>query len=497
MAKGTGKPCGATHIASNKVCRLGMPSAVGKALNAATGEIGAASLKAAVQKHAGGKGAARLREIRADIKKEMGGNIVKGPKADELKKRLQAEGLLPNGKAKSVEPEGAATIFAKNIKPAPKSVPSNLKKELAALVAKDHQAENPKAPSTKPDELYGSWTKKKLEERQTYLENNLEKRIKPEMSQSQKEHLARVKKELEKRRAGGERVSTETQYAKESAESFDKTFKPEKQQGGTYDWNETSKSGTKKIGEGSFGTVLLTKGPPPVAVKRGDVSSKEAALIDKVGKADLGPRLIAGETAKGGRTEYGVLLKQGRIAMSVVPGKELMDMKSDTKIGNTTAGDAYWKARAELHRLGIAHNDAHPGNLLIDNTGKGRWVDMGLAHDHPGAALAEALGVLRKPPGAVGVGGGDWQGQGWAAKTGNSDGRVTSFAPENLKRMQSNHDSKVLPFLQSKGLTTDEIGTVMTNGIRRPPSEYTTMKGFNKLNDDDALQAINLLYDGI
>jgi serine/threonine protein kinase len=192
-----------------------------------------------------------------------------------------------------------------------------------------------------------------------------------------------------------------------------------------------------------------------------------------------------------------VLLKEGRIAMSVVPGKELMGMKSDTKIGNTTAGDAYWKARADLHRLGIAHNDSHPGNLLIDKDGKGRWVDMGLAHDHPGAALAEALGVLRKPAGAIGVGAGDWQGQGWAAKTGNSDGRVTSFAPENLKRMQSNHDTKVLPFLQSKGLTNDEIGTVMTNGIRRPPTEYTTMKGFDKLNDNDALQAINLLYDGV
>jgi hypothetical protein len=63
--------------------------------------------------------------------------------------------------------------------------------------------------------------------------------------------------------------------------------------------------------------------------------------------------------------------------------------------------------------------------------------------------------------------------------------------------MQSNHETKVLPFLRSKGLTDDEIGTVMTNGIRRPPTEYTTMKGFNKLNDDDALQAINLLYDGI
>jgi hypothetical protein len=475
-----------------------MPSAIGKALNAATGEIGAASLKAAVQKHAGGKGVARLREIRADIRKEMGGNIVKGPKADELKKRLQAEGLLPTGKAKSVEPEepkGLASIFNKNMKPAPeapKSVPTDLKKELAALAAKDQQLENPKAPSVKkPDSQFGTMATGRLENQLAFMK-----------IAGRKDLVDRMEKEIEKRKAVEKKAPTtatgNTVYAKQEAADFDKSFKPEKRQGGTYDWSETSKSGTKKIGEGSFGTVLLTKGPPPVAVKRGEISSKEAAIIDKIGKADLGPRLIAGETAKGGRTEYGVTLKNGRIAMSVVPGKQLMDMKSDTKIGNTTAGDAYWKARAELHRLGIAHNDAHPGNLLIDETGKGRWVDMGLAHDHPGAALAEALGVLRKPSGAVGVGPGDWQGSGWAKQTGLSNtGAMGPWSPKNLQRMQENHDSKVLPFLRSKGLTDDEIGTVMTNGIRRPPTEYTTMKGFSKLNDDDALQAINLLYDGI
>jgi serine/threonine protein kinase len=183
--------------------------------------------------------------------------------------------------------------------------------------------------------------------------------------------------------------------------------------------------------------------------------------------------------------------------MSVVPGKELMDMRSDTKIGNTTAGDAYWAARANLHRMGIAHNDMHPGNLLIDETGKGRWVDMGLANDSPGAALAEALGVLRRPRGSVGVGRGDWQGQGYGPETGNRVGFVAPTAPENLRKMKSNHETKVLPFLRSKGLTDDEIGTVMTYGIRQDPSSYTTTSGFNKLNDSDALQAINLLYDEI
>ena len=551
MAKGTGKPCGASYISHNKFCRVGLPTHVNEALNRASHEVGIVELINAA-KYAGGKGAlGKAVAIRQQLRQEVAGagNLKKGEHGRELKRRLEAAGLLPQKAAKS---ENAGDIFAKNVKPAPEApktlptdlkkglaalpLPSNLKKELAALAARDQQAENPKAPSAKPDELYGAWPTADLERHRDFLlskagDNTILRKADAELARRAnngkpaksdsfdkklEDDLSRfmrgsVPTRLEIASAGdeggirvrvkGERksgtASTNSQWAKEEAQDFDKSFKPATRTGGTYDWNETSKSGTKKIGEGSFGTVLMTKGPPPVAVKRGEISRKEATLIDKVGKADLGPKLIAADLAKGGREEYGVQLGKGRIAMSVVPGKPLMDMMNDTKVGNTTAGDAYWKARGDLHRLGIAHNDAHPGNLLIDEKGKGRWVDMGLAHDHPGAALAEALGALRKPAGAVGVGGGDWQGQGWASKTGNSDGRVTSFAGRNLKRMQKNLDTKVLPFLRSKGLTDDEIGTVMTNGIRRPPTEYTTMKGFAKLNDNDALKAIDLLYTGI
>jgi hypothetical protein len=438
-------------------------------------------------KHAGGPGAHKKAvEIGQQMRQEMGGqgNLKRGEQGKEFKNRLEAAGLLPKKPEKpGVSPEKKAEASAP---------PSNLKKELAVLAAKDPQVENPKAPSVaKPDSQFGAMATGRLENQLAFMK-----------IAGQKDLADRMEKEIEKRKAVEKKIpstaSSNTVYAKQEAADFDKSFKPDKHQGGTYDWNETSKSGTKKIGEGGFGAVLLTKGPPPIAVKRGRVSTTEAEIIDKVGKADLGPRLIAGETAKGGRTEYGVLLKEGRIALSVVPGKELMGMKSDTKVGNTTAGDAYWKARADLHRLGIAHNDSHPGNLLIDKDGKGRWVDMGLAHDHPGAALAEALGVLRKPSRAIGVGQGDWQGSGWERQTGMSNtGAIGPWTPKNLQRMQENHNTKVLPFLQSKGLTTDEIGTVMTYGIRQDPSSYTTTSGFNKLNDSDALQAINLLYDGI
>jgi hypothetical protein len=453
-------------------------------------------------KHAGGRGAHKKAvEIGQQMRKENPGrNLKAGEQGREFKRRLREAGLIP---AKGVpKSEKAADALDKNITPkgegVGRSLPTSLKEQLAALAAKDPQLENPKTPSVaKPDPLWGKFETKDLEEQLRFFQNR-------PTGPKRDLQIQRIGEELERRGAKAvekkmpSKATGNTVYAKQDAVDFDKNFKPAKHQGGTYDWNETTKPGTKKIGEGSFGTVLMTKGPPPVAVKRGEVSKEEAAIIDKVGKANIGPRLIAGDLAAGGSMRYGVRMGQGRIAMSVVPGKELMGMRSNVKVGNTTAGDAYWAARADLHRLGIAHNDTHPDNLLIDETGKGRWVDMGLAHDNPRAALAEALGVMRKPPGSVGVGRGDWQSASWEINTGLSrDLTAANNAPRNLRTMMRNNIETVRPFLRSKGLSDDEIGTVMTYGIRQDPSSYNTTPGFNKLSDADALQAINLLYTDV
>jgi len=97
MAKGKGKPCGASHIARGKVCRVSMHPDLNKAMNAASGSIGARTLQEAVRAHGQGPMKEHHR-IKNDLRAEVGGNIVKGPKADEFRRRLREAGLLPGGK---------------------------------------------------------------------------------------------------------------------------------------------------------------------------------------------------------------------------------------------------------------------------------------------------------------------------------------------------------------------------------------------------------------
>ena len=153
---GRGKPCGASYISHNKFCRVGLPTHVNEALNRASHEVGIVELINAA-KHAGGKGAlGKAVAIRQQLRQEVAGagNLKKGEHGRELKRRLEAAGLLPQkGAPKS---EGLGDIFNKNLKPAEppaKSVPTDLKKELAALAARDQQAENPKTPQKGTSEL--------------------------------------------------------------------------------------------------------------------------------------------------------------------------------------------------------------------------------------------------------------------------------------------------------------------------------------------------------
>jgi serine/threonine protein kinase len=187
-----------------------------------------------------------------------------------------------------------------------------------------------------------------------------------------------------------------------------------------------------------------------------------------------------------------------------------------SKRGGVNAADSYWKAMADLHRLGIAHNDAHIDNILVDDKGKGRWVDMGLAQQSPKAALAEAMGIFNKPSGAVatlvpGSSGaldrenrGNWQTRRWNA-TGTSQMDKAMRSKEEREKFNKEYPvaSRVLDNkgaaiykLKSYGLDNNDVASIMEHGIRSPLSTYN--KGvWSKLTDKQASEVLNELYNGI
>jgi len=307
-------------------------------------------------------------------------------------------------------------------------------------------------------------------------------------------------------------ASADTKWSRGDAKDFDGSFKIYKRIRGDkdmIDWDETVKNG-KKIGEGSFGTVLKVGN---VAHKRGEVGAQEADIIKKVGEAGVGPRLLGAEISTKKREGYGVDLHNGRIAMSVVPGASMGDVAATDKIAGKNVADIYWKAMADLHRLGIAHNDAHIENILVDNKGKGRWVDLGLAQDNPRAALAEALGSFKHLKGgdAISVpgsarGNGNWQARGWDAtgykladsakeKGGKTWEEFQQRFPV-MARVWKNQDA-VVQKLEKKGLDVNEINSMIEHGIRSPLSSYNASDGFSKITDKQAQELLNTLYDGI
>lgn len=293
-------------------------------------------------------------------------------------------------------------------------------------------------------------------------------------------------------------VSQATREARVGAKYFDQGFFPEKTVVGKaadFDWEGNARTGTNGK-KGGFGSVLFQN---DVVVKRGDLGERELEILRRVGQAGLGPELIYGEIGRRKETFASVGIHDGRVAMTRVGGKEIGRFSSpQERVGNSTVGDIYWRARANLHRLGIAHNDSHGDNIIVDSTGKPRFVDFGISQENPKAALSEAFGgIVSKaviPSGAVIVGGLRKDVQSTLVKT-SGISEKPSNQPTNLRRIFTNLAS-VKAHLRKLGLSNDEVAQVMASGIRNPQSYYNA-GAWGKLSNEEALRVINMLYDGI
>ena len=399
------------------------------------------------------------------------------------------------------------------------SVPSDMKRELAALAQPRQLDRSPGARTRTAPEVrrelanIAQATKKgdmtlMMDDISRIMRGSLPQNLEVASAGNELGMKARVKGSGTQ--AGS--ASADTKWSRGDAKDFDGSFKIYKRIRGDkdmIDWNETVRSG-KQIGEGSFGTVMRVGN---VAHKRGEVSANEANIIKKAGELGIGPRLLGAEISTKKREGYGVDLHEGRIAMSVVPGKQMGDVKADSKVAGKNVSDIYWKAMADLHRAGIAHNDAHVENILIDNKGKGRWVDFGLAQDNPRAALAEALGSFKHLKGGDDIsvpgsarGNGNWQARGWdatgykladsAKERGGTTWKEFQQRFPVASRVWSNQDN-VVKKLEKAGLDTNEINSMIEHGIRSPLSSYNDSPGFSRITDKQAQDLLNTLYDGI
>ena len=553
---GKGKSCGASCINRSDRCVLQFGPAVVQSIKEVRSKLGVVALyhKVRDQKIRGGQ--ARFERIRAELANQVGGRIQNDEHLLELKRRLQAEGLLP----KTQKSEGLGDIFMKGIeagkaektkKPLPPYLkdidflaprqlerspgartrtilpPKNISKVddgSSDVKVKSHIAQLQSVlklgPQTRKEvgrDLEG------LVNEARDLRDNLKSQIQnAKPGSSTRAKLIKQLNQVEEAIAGPPTKATgNVRYAREDARDHDGDMLSKgisKELGNkSYRWEDSYGSGSTLLGKGAYGTVLREpkKGN---AIKRGEVGQIEADLIERLGKVDLGPKLLAAQLD--GDSPYNPGTKIGRVAMSVVAGSPIGFKAPDKEIGGVKVSDAYWTARANLHRMGIAHNDMHIDNVLIDSKGKARFVDLGLAQDSPKAALAEAMGAFLPPKGSSAergrgaAGQGDWQVRRWKGtggdlletyehrlKRGASPGAL-ELARKDLEkkapvlaRVQENKADVQFAMLKD-GFTKDDIATMMDHGIRSPMETYE-QGVWAKLSNEQAQKYISILYDGV
>lgn len=291
--------------------------------------------------------------------------------------------------------------------------------------------------------------------------------------------------------------------AREYSQEFDDHFAPERKFGEKVDWSKSYGPGSDLLGEGGYGTVMLSNPPPPLVVKRGEVSENEIRILEKLKGKDISPTLISAEIGDETPIEKGMF--EGRVAMTRVNGETASSYTDyNDRVGGTTVGDSYWYLRRKLHSSGVAHNDAHSQNVIIDSDGNSRFVDFGLSQDNWKAAFSESIGIFGSSrllpylPGSQRPsklrGSGDWQATRYAQFTGEDSGEVPPKG-SNLEKIIKNR-SKVYSRLRELGVSDSEIAEMILTPIRTPEQTFETGP-WTKINDKNSKELIGILYKGV
>jgi hypothetical protein len=322
-------------------------------------------------------------------------------------------------------------------------------------------------------------------------------RVGDQILRAQKERNE-IKDNLEKIKANGTMASYKTQGARETAKDVQRQIEDARKNGKVeilggakpdLDLAVGAGSGAKALSSGAYGTAFR-KGD--ATIKYGKIGSEEVNAMQRAHAAGVGPQVFKGERIQGAGENA------GRFAYEFVKGTPMMD-KYKTTTAPTEVREEFWKQRAKIHLNYVAHNDLHPGNVVIGRDGKMTFIDFGLARVGEKAALGEALGLNRMP--------GEGQGGRWAFSNDGDQqakrwgdyyvGRNKSDAPPALKKIMDNRQ-KVESAMIKDGLSKEDVRYFMDGGnsFRRDPGHFERAN-WAKMSDQAAARYLDILYDGV
>ena len=344
-----------------------------------------------------------------------------------------------------------------------------------------------------------------------------------------------VKKKMKgeiKRQDDEQNAARKKQYDKD--QEIVKTMNQALQQGGFFADPEYDMDYEGEVlGEGAFGKV--TMGPDGDSViKEGMIGQEELAVLRKLRDNPMFPTLLKGEfsspfkhqssmdnnpldqTGKRrpeGKGDYfnpdsaaefddrfpGAF---GKYAMSLAKGRDFTDVIDEMYENGEDLSDIYdkvFRARREMHKQGIVHNDMHGGNIKVDDDGNLQIIDLGLAEENPLAALFEGLGAISGLDGQFAMGAAPG---GFGNMVNDNTGVATDKRfQENLARIEERlMDSSDVDLDDEDGMyeKMQQLGEFIKGGIRKTKDTWPMLKEqFPHLADDkNVYELIDMLYDG-
>ena len=274
----------------------------------------------------------------------------------------------------------------------------------------------------------------------------------------------------------------------------------------------------EELGEGAFGSVYESADGENV-IKDGEIGEEELKALDVLMDNEFTPYLVnaefrepfmskaerEGSLADSEADPYdfdglaffdSIKSAKGRFAMSMAKGFDLgnIEMYIGDQEGIDFAKREIWRARASIHKAGVAHNDMHSGNIFIDIPEDG-WdydappkiqiLDLGLARVDYMAALMEAIAGITLEDTQMSP----------KAMNGNLPQDMQDKMDENLAKFKEMIYEDYPE--DDEELTHEDFEILFHGKIRLQDEELAELRAKWEMDDEAIEQYLEVLYDGL